>query len=161
MIRPSTLDKRRAAGDGGDRGETLVELMVTVMILGTAVVALVGGLALAVAVSDIHRKQATAGAAVREFAEVLEREVAKSPTAYHDSTCAVPADYAGLYTSVPAGYIAEITDVRFWSASGIAENCPDIGVQVVSLRVSSADGRAVETLDVVLRKPCRQGESCT
>ena len=151
----STLDERR------ERGETLIEVLVAVIILSTAIVALVGGIALAVRVSDIHRKQATAGAAVRAFAEVLETRVAATPTGYVDTTCATPASYTGIYTA-PSGYTAEVTAVKFWSGSAFVATCPDKGVQLVSLRVASNDGRASETLDVVLRKPCRTADAtCT
>ena len=144
----------------GDRGETLIELMVTVLIMSTAVVALVGGVALSIRVSDVHRKQATAGTAVRAFAEALETRVATTPTGYWDATCATPANYAGAYTA-PAGYTATMTAVKFWSGSAFVASCPDKGVQLVSLRVASDDGRASETLDVVLRKPCRPGDTCS
>ena len=152
-----------------DRGETLIELLVTVVILGTAVVAIVAALATGIMVSDIHRKQATAGAAVRAFAETLERQVAApsgpNPTGYVD--CATNASYAGSYTA-PTGYTATVVAVKFWTGTAFApaagpctSPAVDTGVQLVSLKVDSADGRASETLDVVLRKPCRLGETCT
>ena len=47
-----------------ERGESLLELMISVTILGVAVVAVVAGLGTAVLVSDAHRKQATAGAEI-------------------------------------------------------------------------------------------------
>jgi type II secretory pathway pseudopilin PulG len=164
----STLDRRRSrawsrrsgrAIPTGDRGETLIELLVTVVILGTAVVALVGGLALAVRVSDMHRKQATAGAAVRAFAEALQTMVAATPTGYVD--CADDTTYEGTYTGAPAGYVPDVTAVSYWDGAAFVATCTtDTGVQRVSLTVASADGRASESLDVVLRKPCRLGESC-
>jgi Tfp pilus assembly protein PilV len=154
-----TIVGRRQAGQAGERGETLIELLVTVVILGTAVVALVGALAVAVRVSDIHRKQATAGASVRAFAEALETRVAAAPTGYVN--CATTVSYAGAYPSVPAGYVATITAVSYWDGSAFVAICAtDTGVQRVSLTVGSIDGRASEQLDVVLRKPCRQGETC-
>jgi hypothetical protein len=46
--------------------------------------------------------------------------------------------------------------VRYWNDSVFSATCaPDLGVQQVSLRVSSADHLAVEDLDVIIRKPCR------
>jgi Tfp pilus assembly protein PilE len=173
MRRLSTLDRRssRRAVDGpvDERGETLIELLVAVIILSTAVLALVGGLGLAVMVSDIHRKQATAGAAVRAFAETLERRVAapsgSNPTGYVD--CATATSYAGSYPA-PTGYTATVVDVWFWAGTAFAppagpctSPAVDTGVQLVKLKVESSDGRASETLDVVLRKPCRLGETCT
>jgi Tfp pilus assembly protein PilE len=166
--RPSTVDRssrrrplagsRRAAGE---RGETLVELLVTVVILGTAVVALVGALALAVRVSDIHRKQATAGAAVRAFAETLETYLAR-PDTYQG--CADADDYTALALyDAPSGYQERVVDVDYWDGSTFAETCTlDRGIQRVSLEVASTDQRASETLDVVLRNPCREVDAaCT
>jgi Tfp pilus assembly protein PilV len=138
----------------GDRGESLVEILMTVTIVSIAVVAITGALATSVRMSDVHRKQATANAAVRAFAEDLQARVAAAPTAYVDATCATPADYSGLY-SPPAGYTATVTRVVFWSDGQFVESCPDNGIQLLTLRVASDDERAVQTLDVVLRKPCR------
>ncbi len=153
MRRLSAVDRR----SGSERGETLIELLITVMILGTAVVALVGGLVLAVRVSAMHREQATAGAAVRAFAEALQSHVAATPTGYLD--CADETAYDGIYTGAPAGYVPEVTAVAYWNGAAFVSTCTtDTGVQRVSLRVTSQN--ASETLDVVLRKPCRQGETC-
>ena len=43
-----------------ERGETLVEMLLAVAIMGIAAVALMAGLTTSVLMSDIHRKQATA-----------------------------------------------------------------------------------------------------
>ncbi len=152
---------RRPAGAGrvrrqrrGDRGESLVELLLTVAIISITVVAVTGALATSVRMSDVLRKQAAASATVRAFAEDLQARVAATPTAYVDATCATPADYNGLY-SPPAGYTATVTRVVFWSGGQFVESCPDNGIQLRTLRVASDDGRAAQVLDVVLRKPCR------
>jgi type II secretory pathway pseudopilin PulG len=153
MRRESAVDRRA----GSERGETLIELLITVMILGTAVVALVGGLVLAVRVSAMHREQATAGATVRAFAEALQTHVAATPSGYVD--CADETTYDGIYTGAPAGYLPDVTAVSYWDGTAFVSTCTtDTGVQRVSLTVDG--GSASETLDVVLRKPCRQGESC-
>lgn len=167
----STLDTLRAGRRrprhpeggtrSGERGETLIELLVTVLILGTAVVALVGGLGLAVRVSDMHRKQATAGAAVRAFAEALQTKVAANPTGYEECALNTSASYTSAYAGPPTGYTASIDVVMYWNGSAFVATCsPDLGVQRISITVASNDGRASESLDVVLRKPCRLGETC-
>jgi Tfp pilus assembly protein PilV len=138
----------------GDRGESLVEILMTVTIVSIAVIAITGALATSVRMSDVHRKQAAVSAALRAFAEDLQARVSATPTAYVDATCATPADYNGLY-SPPAGYTATVTRVVFWSDGQFVESCPDNGIQLLTLRVASDDERAVQTLDVVLRKPCR------
>jgi hypothetical protein len=53
-------------GPANDRGETLLEVLIAVVIIGVAIVAIIGGLVTSVLMSDVHRKQATAGSAVRD-----------------------------------------------------------------------------------------------
>jgi type II secretory pathway pseudopilin PulG len=156
----------RFLGSRGRRreaGETLVELVLTVAIMSIAIVSVAGALATGVRVSDIHRKHATAGAAVRALAEALHASVA-GPGGYLEDIC--DADPVGAYQSrvdsiytAPADFQASVTQVRFWHPNGstgsFETGCPDVGVQLLTLQVASVDGRATETLDVVLRKPCR------
>jgi type II secretory pathway pseudopilin PulG len=148
-----------APTSSADGGESLLELLIAIVILGIAVVAVVGSLVTGVLVSDVHRKQTTAGATLRNYAESVESSVAAATSAY--TSCAAPAAYAtpSGFTA-PAGYTASVTAVRYWNGVptlSFSTSCasPDSGVQKVSLRVSSNDGRATETLDIVIRKPCR------
>lgn len=145
---------------GRDRGETLLELLIALTIMSIAVVAIVGGLLAGVAVSDIHRKQSTAAAAVRDYAENVEKHVAN--TGY--IACAAPSSYApGAvgYTTVPSGYTATPVAVRYWSgAAWVASPCADVGLQELTVQVASSDTRASEQLVVVLRKPCGFGSTC-
>ena len=137
----------------------MIELVLAVTILSIAVVAVIGALATAVRISDVHRKQATAGAAVRAFAEALQTRV--STGGYVDDTCATEASYDGYYDA-PAGFVADVLAVKFWSpaTSTFVTSCPDSGIQLVTIEVASDPGRSVvETLDVVLRKPCRTGDA--
>jgi type II secretory pathway pseudopilin PulG len=140
-----------------DAGATLVELIVAIAILSIAIVAIVGGLGTSVIVSDMHRKQATAGTAVRDFGEA----VVASP---YVESCGAAASYADAFAA-PAGFTRSVTRVARWNATtklfvaDTATGCAaDTGVQKVSLSVASTDGRATESLDVVIRKPCRVGE---
>lgn len=146
-----------------DKGETLVELVLTVTIMSIAVVSIAGALATGVRVSDLHRKHATAGAAVRALAEALHASAAASG-GYLDDIC--DADPVGAYQSrlnsiytAPTNFQASVTEVRFWHPNGstgsFESGCPDVGVQLLTVQVASVDGQAVETLDIVLRKPCR------
>ncbi|HJQ47749.1 MAG TPA: type II secretion system protein [Amycolatopsis sp.] len=138
----------------GDRGETLLELLVAVVILGIAGVAIAGGLITSVRASDIHRKQATAGAAVRDYAETIETAV---DTGGGYVACGTPA-----YTyAAPPGFSRTISQIQYWTGSAFQSGCTsDSGLQRLTLQVASSDGRASEQLVVVIRKPCG-GSSCT
>jgi Tfp pilus assembly protein PilV len=154
MTRPSHVD---------DRGETLIEILVALVVMSVTVVGLVVGIAATVRMSDIHRKQANAGADVRAFAETVENSVAASPTGY--IACAGPTAYQSLYTVPDAThYEATQTGIAYWNGSTFVATCPvagDQGVQRVSLQVRSKDGRASEKLDVVIRNPCRTAADFT
>jgi len=142
-----------------DAGETLIELLMAVVIMGIAIVAVVGGISTSIMMSDIHHKQATAGAYVRDFAEAVENGVATSSKYTTGATAATV--YGGLYAPPISGYTASVTAVACWSGSafGAVEPCTDSGVQRVSLKVASSDGRASETLDLIIRMPCRPSDA--
>jgi hypothetical protein len=58
--------------------------------------------------------------------------------------------------SISGPYTADITAVRYWNGTSFASTCgADGGVQRVSLRVQSSDHQVTETLDVIIRLPCR------
>ena len=146
-----------------EQGETLIELLMAVLILGFVGVAAVGGITTSVLVSDYHKKQAIAGAYVRDYAEAIEDGVAASPTTNYDGTSSAthaPNAYKLLY-SAPSGYTAQTPKVYCVSGLGVQtlEPCTDTGVQLVSLEVDSTDTRAKETLNVIVRRPCRPGDS--
>jgi prepilin-type N-terminal cleavage/methylation domain-containing protein len=133
-----------------DRGETLLELLIAVVIMGVAVVAVAGALVNSVQLSDVHRKQATAAAAVRDYGEAITNAVAGGGYV----ACAGPGSYATGF-AVPSGYAKSVVSVRYWNGSAWQAGCTtDTGLQQLTIKVSSADDRAGEQLVVVVRKPC-------
>jgi type II secretory pathway pseudopilin PulG len=77
----------------GEHGETLLELLITVMILGTAIVAVLAGIAVAANISDEHKKEVGVEVVLRDYAEAV------AGSTYNG--CAVPTNIA--YTA-PTGY---------------------------------------------------------
>jgi len=147
-----------------DDGATLVETLVAVVILGIAAVAILAGLQLSVAASDIHRKQTTDGASVRSYAEAIEKYLT---TTGNYVKCAGANAYgpAVVGYTVPAGYSAPqqaAAETLAGDGSVATGSCPgrDQGVQRLRLSVSSTDGRATETLTIVVRRSCERGTAC-
>ncbi len=144
-----------------ERGETLVELLVALVILGVAAVAILAGLQLSVTTSDIHRKQTTGGAYARSYAEAIVRHVTSNPGNY--VACAPANAYApaavGFAGELPAGFSASQAAARRVPPNGgPAGSCAgnDTGVQQIDVTISSQDGRADESLTVVLSRPCTE-----
>ena len=132
-----------------DTGETLIEVIMAVTIMGIAVVAIVGGIATTILMSDVHRKQATAGAYVRDYAEAVETYVAGG---HYDSST------SPNYLPSPAGFTdpgftPTVTSVFCWNATAFGTCAAGNTVQQVTLNVASTDSRASESLAVVVRQP--------
>jgi type II secretory pathway pseudopilin PulG len=153
---PTSGTRDRAARPRTERGETLVELLVSIMIMGVALVVLLGGVGTAIRMSSLHRHRVAANAYARAFATAIEDAVAASPTGYLD--CAGPASYAGAYTLSDPGYTGSIASVRYWAGSAFGTTCSagsDTGVQEVTVRVQSTDGMVDQQLKLIIRRPCR------
>jgi prepilin-type N-terminal cleavage/methylation domain-containing protein len=153
---------RASVAADGDRGYTLIELLVAVAILGIAGTTVVGGIGMMVKSADYERKESVAALQINGFAEAV--------TATGYLPCATAATYQAATAFVsPPGYTASISAVAYWDAatpgsfdpSGApASVCPgtDSGLQRITLTVSSSDGRDTETLRVVKRQH-QTGES--
>ena len=135
-----------------ERGESLLELVIAIALMGVAVVALMAGVATTITISDTQRKQATAALAVRDYAEALQEYVADG----HYTNCATTYAVPGF--TPPAGFTARVVpgSVQYWTGLLWLPLClPDKGLQRLRVSVVSQDGRVEERLDLVLRKPCR------
>jgi type II secretory pathway pseudopilin PulG len=136
----------------GERGESLLELVVAIALMGVAIVAVMSALTTTVLLSDVQRKQATAGVVVRDYAEALQQYVA----AGHYVGCASSYSVPGFV--VPEGFAAKVVagSVQYWSigAAWLPLCLLDSGLQRVRVSVASTDGRASEFVYVVLRRPC-------
>jgi len=79
-----------------DTGETLIELIIAVAIMGIAVVAIVGGFATSILMSGLHREETSAGAYLRSYAETLQGSYA--------CVAGTAPDYASLLVPKPNGF---------------------------------------------------------
>lgn len=135
-----------------DAGETLIEALVTIAILGIAVVVLLSAILIGVKTSVAHRKHAQAQGELRSWAERI------TSRAYVD--CADPVTFGGP-GALPEGLSGNVIAVQYWDGTkfvprGCAGPAGDKGLQKVSLRLHVADGIApgfTQDLDVVVRRP--------
>ena len=83
----------------GERGETLLELLMTVSIMGIAFIGILAGIGTTFMAGDSHRQNATAETVLRSYAERI-----KDPVDVPYVKCATTASYpTPIGFSLPAG----------------------------------------------------------
>lgn len=150
-----------------EAGVTLVELLLTIVILGTVAIAALAGVTQAIASSASHRSMTTASMILRNYAEQL-----KAPDGqYVYVPCATSSTYPAYRPVQPpnTGIITtSVTQIRYWDGrrrsdvqpeAGFTTTCStDNGVQEITLEVTVNDGgvrTATETM-VVFKRDARQ-----
>ena len=145
----------------GDAGETLVELLVSLSVLGMSFAAVLGAVATAVDSSRTHRDTARAQSILRSWAETLSHPQDTSATSgYVYTPCAGAAAFpaASASVAVPAGWTASIASIKWWNGTAWSTtSCDDAGLQKLTLTLTTPAGiwpGTAQSLDVVLRRPC-------
>jgi Tfp pilus assembly protein PilV len=141
----------------GERGETLIETLVTVMLMGTAITGLIGGITAAIGASDNSKQVVTAQVVAQNFAEAIQA------APYVECTTSYTTAQVG-YTP-PNGYAVTNPTVAFYDGTsnpavfgaapaGCSAATPkDNGAQRLTLRVAAPNGITVRTLEIVKRRP--------
>src|SRR6266498_4448773 len=105
----------------GEAGETLIELLVAIVILGFSVIATLGGILVIVESATMLRKQAQSQNSLRSWAE----QISMGP--YSD--CATAASFSLPSPSLPSGFTPRVTAVQYWNGSAFANSCAsDTGI---------------------------------
>ncbi len=140
----------------GDEGETLVELLVSIALLGIASIAIMASITMGLKASALSAGLAQNQNLLRNWAEVL------NATPYID--CATASSYGvPIGMDVPANVDLVVTEVAYWDegTSGFIGSCStDEGAQRLTLQTTVESGTnqpSVNELKIVIRKPCVSG----
>jgi type II secretory pathway pseudopilin PulG len=118
-----------------DLGETLVEIVLTVVIVGVAVSALVSGLGTAAAAGATQRSAAEVDTVMRNYAEAIKSSA---------RSCVVGGTFVTSFTP-PSGFTATMTPTT--------GACPAVNAtQLLTLRVAGPRG-VEQTMDIRVRTP--------
>lgn len=120
----------------GDRGETLIEIIITVVITMITVTALVSSLATVGTAGQAQRSSVTADGVMRNYAEAVKAA---------SRSCSKGAKFTVNFTP-PAGYTV--------SYDPQISGCPPVAEppQVLKLAVAGPTARA-QTMQIVIRTP--------
>ena len=129
-----------------DSGETLVEVLCTILILGSAIAALVAGLGTTALNSVRHRDQATGNALLRSYAEALKQTT--TGDGFYTNCRSTPYAVPTSKYTLPSGWAAPTNVVTLGST------CPgtDPGTQQVRITIVTPKN-ATQSLDIWVRSP--------
>jgi len=135
---------RRHRRPARDDGSSLVELLVSIVLLGVVATGLFGALVASVRGAATHQELSTMNAALNSSAELVSGPA--TPYVSCSSTAPSPmeayqAALAGLGAGAPL--TAAVQSVDTWDGTRFVTACPAVGsrtLQLVHLRVTSAKG---------------------
>ena len=150
------------ASNAGDRdsGVSLIEILISIVLLGMAVAAMLTTLGVTIAASATERDHANAHAWLQTASDVLyglERLDCGTETAtlendvhafYESEIKAVATNPEGW----PADHIQVVAPVQFWDGEIYQNTCYDdqnINLQLITIRVWNMENEIVETVQVV------------
>ena len=137
----------------GDAGVTLVELLMTVAIMGIAFVAIIGGFYTITTVSSGNRDLVDGRSTVKQYAELIESQPFR--------TCPATYSLAGVVT--PTGWNAPTVTLTYWdpvatstdpvnTKGAFVAGCPSAtAVQRIHITMTTSDGRTSVVFESVKR----------
>ena len=147
---------------GSEAGTTLVELIVTVAIMGFAMLAILGGIGASIIFADVQRKDASARLVLTTAAEQIVSDAAPYRYQVCASSYPAPAAPAGYTLAVNKVAIWEPTSNRYVPATDVPSCSPapgsDSGLQLIELKVT-AEGGSKADKDEFLQVAKRQVET--
>lgn len=153
MSEPSSCRARREAG------ETLIELLVSMVIVGIMGAAVLGAVMMAVDVSMMHKNEVQVQQVLRSWAEKVTNTDDASFSACRTASCLEALAPSGSGLSVSA------SQIECWTAAGFDSATCDgsESLRRVKLTVSASGGSLPGTsqfLQVVQRRPCSTASAC-
>jgi hypothetical protein len=133
-----------------DSGETLIESLLSLLFVATAIAAIVGGVAATATLSGDQRKLTVSDVALKAVTESIKQ-----------ATYSIAGSYVVPPGVVPSGYTATVGSVRCWKGDAgptygttsfaVCNGSNDHGLQLVPVVVVSTDHRASETAEIMKR----------
>ena len=147
-----TYGKRRSLSPA-ERGDTLIEILVTVVILGIGVVGLMPSLANSLSLGDRFRKHSKADQVLTQVVEAVQNA---------SYSCGDQTSYDSVLSPIATstGNVITVTKMEYWTTANmfVVAGCPVapndgpiFKTQRLTVKVASADARGKQTVELVKR----------
>ena len=147
---------RREAPGRREQGETLIEILISVAILGIVAVALVGAILTSLGGSQTSRDTAHADALLRTFASAAFQQ-SQSPGNWSNNGCftnlVVPAQLLNDSQFTPSFSIVTSPPVSATPSSQVTDNSGCSALEAVVLSVTPRSGGPTQQLEIWVRQP--------
>ncbi|WP_088315296.1 type II secretion system protein [Kineosporia sp. R_H_3] len=144
-----------------DRGESLIELLVSVAILGITASSILGAVMIASSSSTLDRRAVQSQSLLKSWGEYVVDQASAAYTACMAASSSTLSYAAPPLQALPTGFTPSVVSVEYWNGttfvSGTCTTTDDAGAQRVRLRMTVADGAypgVVNDYWVTVRKPC-------
>lgn len=150
-----------------DRGDTLIEILMSLIILGLASLALIVAFGTSMTASGEHRSLTTADTYVKTVANHVAGSV-QSSTSNFSSCPTIPSNLTSVLSayssiagqvSLPTGYGASVTAVKYWisptqgQAGSWGTSCIANAPQLITVTLTNLSTNATNTLSLVVDNP--------
>ncbi|HEY5112442.1 MAG TPA: prepilin-type N-terminal cleavage/methylation domain-containing protein, partial [Acidimicrobiales bacterium] len=143
---------RRCVRDTTDRseaGDTLVEVLIALVILGVASVALLVSFATSITASGTYRDVATLDTVLRSASEEVITQIQQQPAALFESC----GGAANVVFTLPTGYTAAITSVSYWNGAAFQTTCVPNAEQWITLSVTETQNGRFASNNFIVDDP--------
>ncbi len=136
-----------------EEGDTLIEILLTVVVLGLCAVALITTFGTAIAASADYKNLTVNGTVLRNIEQTAFFQLQQQPNPLF-LPCATSADYTAvppgsnpIIFSPPTGYSVTIGTVQYWNGTSFGSSCPpgSNDPQLISLTVNNPNGSIATT----------------
>ena len=150
------LSRSTLARQASERGDTLVEVLLALIILSVAGVALLAGFATAISSSAEHRNLASQDSSERTAANVAIADIQQQAGQSNDPfSCpnGQPDGFTPSFSNLTGHFQVTITSVSYWNGSGWQSGCVAGAAQQYTLTISNASAGWSTTETTVISDP--------
>lgn len=136
-----------------EAGDTLIEILVTLVIISLCVVAFLVAFTTSITASAKHRTFVSLDTALRTVSENAQSQIELQVNPLFVS-CATPLSYQTINFGTPSGYTTQITSVSYWNGSSFASTCTtgSTAPQLVDISVTNSLGLS-SSVSIVVDDP--------